>query len=85
MGSIFKRLDPNAPYRRGAAVTPNDGTAIEETHALSVSVAGNVNVQFPNGSTAILPLPAGTTKLAVTKVLSTSTTATGIAALYITD
>lgn len=85
MGSPFKRNDPNAPYRRAAAITPNDSAVFEETQALSISVAGNVALTFPGGTTGTIALPAGTTRISVTKVSATGTTATGIAALYLND
>lgn len=73
-----------APYVGVAAVTPNDSTVIAVTRGLMVSVAGDVAVQFENGSTAtIASAIAGVVyPFAVTKVLSTGTAATGILALY---
>jgi hypothetical protein len=71
------------------AVTPADGTDLPAgnsigTKALYVTGAGNVNCNLVGGGTAVLTgLAAGQLlPIAVTRVLSTSTTATGILALY---
>ena len=70
----------------GLAVTPADGTNLPggTTTGLLVTGAGNVNCQLAGGGTAVLTgLSAGQALLVeVTRVLSTSTTATGIVALY---
>ncbi|MDQ0062385.1 spike base protein, RCAP_Rcc01079 family [Paenibacillus harenae] len=73
-----------APMTGVASVTPSDSTVIATTHGLMVSVAGDVAVQFEDGSTAtIASAIAGVVyPFAVTKVLSTGTAATGILALY---
>lgn len=71
------------------AVTPADGSDLPfgnslGTKGLYITGAGNVNVQLAGGGTAVLTgLAAGQLlPIAVTRVLSTSTTATGILALY---
>lgn len=72
------------------AVTPADGTdlfsvnATLGTRALKVTGAGNVSVNLIGGGTAVLTgLAAGqTVTIAVSRVLATGTTATGILALY---
>lgn len=70
----------------GFAVTPADGTDLPNgpVAALYVTGAGNVNVQLQGGGTAVLTgLSAGQIlPVAAQRVLSTSTTATGIFALY---
>lgn len=82
----------------GYAVTPSDaadlqhrsyavssGTvAYEAATAIYVTGAGNVNVQLAGGGTAVLTgLSAGQIlRINVARILSTSTTATGIFALY---
>jgi hypothetical protein len=70
-------------------VTPADGSDLPAgnslgTKALYVTGAGNINVQLAGGGTAVLTgLVAGQIlPIAVTRVLATSTTATGIKALY---
>lgn len=71
------------------AVTPADGTDLPfintalGTKGLYITGAGNVNVNLAGGGTAVLTsLVAGQIlPIAVTRVLSTSTTATGILGL----
>lgn len=78
--------DPFAGDYDGYAVTPADGTDLPNgpSDALYVTGAGNVNVQLQGGGTAVLTgMAAGQIlRIAVTRVLSTSTTATGVFALY---
>lgn len=70
----------------GYAVTPADSTNLPNgrTRALFVTGAGNVNVTLPSGATAVLTsVPANTLiPIEVSQVFATSTTATGIFALY---
>lgn len=70
----------------GLAVTPADGTDLPGGPAVGLLAtgAGNINVNLEGGGTAVLTgLSAGQIlDVAVTRVLSTSTTATGIVALY---
>ncbi len=70
----------------GYGVTPADSTNLAngKTRALYITGAGNVNVTLPSGATAVLTsVPAGTLiPIEVSQVFSTSTTATGIFALY---
>ena len=73
----------------GTPVTPNDGTDLaavpgQVVVGVAVTGAGNVNVDLPNGGTAVLTgLAAGQmVDIAVKRVRATSTTATGIYALY---
>lgn len=80
------RVLDNIPEYDGYAVSPNDSTDLANgaTSALYVTGAGNVNVNLAGGGTATLTgLSAGQIlQIAVTRVLNTSTTATGIYALY---
>lgn len=73
-----------APMSGVATVTPSDSAVIATTRGIMVSVAGDVAVQFENGTSAtIASAIAGVVyPFAVTKVLSTGTAATGILALY---
>lgn len=76
--------DRHAIYGASDAVniTPSDSTTFDVTRCLLVGVAGNINVTMESGRTVVLAVPAGYNPLRVTKVLSTSTTATGISAIY---
>lgn len=66
------------------SVTPSNATILPLTSGLFVGSDGNVNVEFGNGNTVVFQsLVAGTIlPVRVVKVLSTSTTATNIIALY---
>jgi hypothetical protein len=73
------------PAANGIAVTPGDSTDIASTRGLYVGGAGDVAVLFKGGSASvtIAGVAAGTVlPFQVTRVYSTSTTATGIVALY---
>lgn len=70
----------------GDPVTASDSTDLPNgpTMGLYVTGSGNVNVNLSGGGTAVLTsLTAGQiVRICVSRVLSTSTTATGIVALY---
>ena len=70
----------------GLAVTPVDGTDLPGGICIGLLAtgAGNINVNLAGGGTAVLTgLSAGQALLIeATRVLATSTTATGIVALY---
>lgn len=73
------------PFKRAAAVTPNDNTDLaHEAHALFIGGAGNAVVITSGGDTVTFNgLTAGSTLLVRCKrVKSTSTTATNILALW---
>jgi hypothetical protein len=72
------------PLTDGVAVTPSDSTVLTTTRAVFVGGAGNLSVVTSAGTTLTLTgVTAGTVlPLRVTKVRSTSTTATNIAALW---
>lgn len=71
---------------QGVAVTPADGTDLPNgsCEAIYVTGAGNINVNLAGGGTAVLTtLSAGQIVFCrASRILSTSTTATGIFALY---
>lgn len=71
------------PFRKGVAVVPSDSTVLGPTRGLYIGGAGNVSVQFFDGTQAVFTAPPVGTILpfAVTKVLA-ATTATLIVALY---
>lgn len=70
----------------GVAVTPADGTDLPDgaCSAIYVTGSGNVNINLASGGTAVLTgLSAGQiVRVNASRILSTSTTATGIYALY---
>lgn len=70
----------------GVAVTPNDSTDLGSgpCTAIYVTGAGNVNVNLAGGGTAVLTgLSAGQiVRVNASRILATSTTATGVFALY---
>lgn len=68
-----------------AAITPSDSGNIARfpTKYVLVTVAGNIAVDMMDGTTGVIPVNANTMyPLAVKKVSTTSTTATGIIAFY---
>jgi hypothetical protein len=71
----------NQNYRGGADITPND-TGTHNYNALVAGTAGNVKVDFVDGTTATVSLAAGIpANYKVTRVYSTGTTAGTIAGL----
>ena len=71
---------------QGSAVTTSDSVDLPDgpCHAIYVTASGNVNVQLAGGGTAVLTgLSAGQiVRVSASRILATSTTATGIFALY---
>lgn len=67
-----------------SVVTPSDSTGIGQTIGLFVGGAGNVNVEMSDGTDCLFTgvLAGQILPISVTKVNSTSTTATNIVALY---
>ena len=65
-------------------ITPADGADLPiRTRAIRASGAGNINLIGADGVTCVCAFSAGETRpLRVTRVLSTSTTATGIEGMY---
>lgn len=69
-------------FHRAAAVTPADGTDLGFTaNGLVATTAGNASVITANGDTVTIPVTTVPIYIAVTRVRSTGTTATGIVAL----
>lgn len=84
LSGFFKTADATVSAAHAAAVTASDATVIPVTRALYVGTGGNlvvrmaksqVNVTFTNVAAGIFPIQ-------VDMVLSTSTTASNIVALY---
>ena len=78
--------DKMNPARSAVAVTPHDSNNLAQaSRALYVGVAGDISVEMLGSGSAIIfkAVPAGTIlPIQVTRVNSTSTTATNITALY---
>lgn len=73
------------PAQNAFAVTPSDTTVISTTRALYVGAAGNVAVLMNGDTSAVTFVGCQTGQilpLAVTKVMSTNTTATSIVGIY---
>lgn len=78
-------LDNPNSARFAGVVTPSDATVLVVTRGLYIGGAGNVNVTMEGDQADVLfsGVPAGTVlPIRVSKVKSTSTTATLIVALY---
>lgn len=71
------------PAERAFVITPNDDNNLAQwARALIVGVAGNVNcIPIGQNTAVVIPAQAGVLPVAVKRVLSTSTTATGIVGL----
>lgn len=71
------------PANHWFQITPNDNIDLAITpRAILVGVAGNLNVVGIDGVAAILPVPVGYNPIRPKRVMSTSTTATGLFGLY---
>lgn len=71
-------------WRNARSVTPSDSAGLGLTSgAIAIGVAGTITVDMAGGEpNTLLTLPAGLFEIAVTKIYSTGTTATGIAVLW---
>ena len=73
------------PYNKAAAVTPSNTAdfLLGETAAVVASGAGNIAAVFPDNAVVVIALAAGQIlPIKLKRINSTSTTATGITALY---
>lgn len=81
--SANRSSNATVPAHGAVAITPSDSTIIPVTRAIWVGVTGNINVRMADGQTALFSnVPVGLLPIQVDKVLSTSTTATTMVALY---
>lgn len=82
--NFYRAADFNSLRWRAVDVTPNDGADLATPAAVIVClVSGNIRVTASGGGTVTLAGVAGTPlPVFVDRVLATSTTATGIVALY---
>ncbi len=74
----------NYPAIGGEAVTPSDSLDLNQpSRGLMASVAGNVKITMIDGSVLTIPVLANVIyPLGITRVWSTTTTATGMFAFY---
>ncbi len=85
MGANSSWVRGDDPYCDASAVTPNDGADLPDgrCRGLVASGAGNISCVTMGGTTLTVAVAAGQVlPLRVVRVRSTSTTATGIVALY---
>lgn len=76
-------IDNIGSARFAAVVTPSDSADLAYvSRGLYVGVGGNLNVVMSGGMTVVIPVQAGFHPLAVNRVLNSSTTATGIVAVW---
>lgn len=77
-------ISPNDTLATYQAQVPKVGNAVMRTDALYVTGAGNINVLLNSaGDSAVLTVSANTlVPISVHQILATSTTATGIFALF---
>lgn len=81
--SAFRSADATVSAHGAVAVTASDATIIPVTRALYVGTGGNINLRTADGQTLVFSnVAAGIFPVQVDMVLSTSTTASNIIALY---
>jgi hypothetical protein len=82
--NYYTMANLESPAWSAAAVTPADGADLPKIFArITAAGAGNIQVICSGGGTVILGIAAGgVLPVFVDRVLATSTTATGIVALY---
>lgn len=81
--AAHRTADATVAAHGAVAVTPSDATIIPVTRALYIGGTGNINVRMADEQTLVFAaVPVGIFPIQVNQVLSTSTTATNIIALY---
>jgi hypothetical protein len=81
--SAHRKADATVAAHGAVAVTTSDATVIQITRALYVGTTGNINVRMADGQTVLFSnVAVGIFPIQVDQVLSTSTTASNIIALY---
>jgi len=79
----FRSANATVGAHGAREVTTSDATVLETTRALYVGTGGNLNVRMADGMTLVFTnVPSGIFPIQVDQVLATSTTASGIIALY---
>lgn len=83
MSGAYRTADATASAHGAIVVTPSDSTEIQVCRGLYIGGTGNLNVRMADGQTVLFTaVPVGIFPIQVDQVLSTSTTATLILALY---
>jgi hypothetical protein len=77
-------INNTGPARNAAVVTPSDSNDLTfVTRGIYVGVAGNIAVIMSgNGGPVTIPVQPGLQPLAVSRIYSTGTTATGLVAVW---
>lgn len=79
---MASRFD-SGPYQGVLAITANGVTLTKPVRAIMCTVAGNVNLNMADGTTAVVPISANTIyPFMVLSIAAASTTATGIIGFY---
>jgi hypothetical protein len=88
-GAAGRSIGYDAPANDAAPVTPSDVTDLAYvSRAILISVAGNIKVdtrgtdKYPGQTGVVIAVPAGVIPLRVSRIYATSTTATGITAIW---
>lgn len=74
------------PYNKAAAITPSNTAdfLLGETAAVTASGAGNIAAVFADNAVVVIAMAAGQLlPIKIKRINSTSTTATGLTALYV--
>lgn len=84
MSGAYRHADATVSAHKGVPVTPSDSTTIPVCRALYVGTTGNLTIQMPDETTAVLfsNVAVGIFPVQAEKILATGTTASNIVALY---
>ena len=81
--AAYRDANATVSAHGAVAVTTSDATVIPVTRGLYVGTTGNLNVRMADGMTTLFSnVPVGVFPIQVDMVMSTSTTASNIVALY---
>lgn len=81
--SAYRHANNTVSAHGASIVTASDVTILPITRGLYIGATGNINVVMADGMTVLFTnVPVGVMPIQVIQVLATSTTATGIVALY---
>lgn len=79
----FRDANATVSAHGAVAVTPSDSTVFPVCRALYVGGTGDIRLRLPDGQTiTFIAVPVGIFPIQADMVLSTSTTATNMIALY---